>query len=375
MPVKPQIALLPTLRAGAGISMRLYPEELSAALGRHGEVVVRLVEPPFGRTNHIGTWHSRWLRYVRYPHWCQSVRADLYHITDHANAQLLLALPPQCTVVTCHDLYPLAVARSALRYPGCESRAKLLPTALRLRLLRRAGAIVGISQHTLEECRRFLGTDRRRMFLAYYGIADEFRTPPPAERLVAFRRRQGLEEGVVHVLHVGSSDPRKNLGGVLRVVAALQSRLPQPVRLVRIGSAFSPVQQHEARALGIADQILHLGTLSTEELALAFHACQVLLYPSYHEGFCRPVAEAMACGLPVVCSNRGAIPELVEDSRLRFDPDDIEGMARCICELARSPQFAAEVADRGRRAAQRFTWAGHAEAVVEAYRFLLRPWR
>jgi glycosyltransferase involved in cell wall biosynthesis len=64
---------------------------------------------------------------------------------------------------------------------------------------------------------------------------------------------------------------------------------------------------------------------------------------------------------------------LVEDPRLRFAPDDIEGMARCVCLLAESTEFATEVAERGQQAMRRFTWAAHAEAVVEAYRFLLSP--
>ncbi len=354
--------------------MRLYAEELFAALNRRGEVAARLEQPPFGRTNHAGAWRSRWLRYVLYPHWCRGVCADLYHITDHANAQLLLAVPPERAVVTCHDLYPVAIVRGSLRYPGSDSPARLFPTALRLYLLRQAGVIVGISYHTLEECHAFFGIASRRMFLAYYGIDDRFRTPPSSERLAEFRREHGLHPDTVHILHVGSSNPRKNLCGVLRVVAAVQSRLPRRVRLVRIGSAFTPAQQREARSLGLADQILHLGELPTEDIAQACHACDVLLYPSYHEGFCRPVAEALASGLPVVTSNRGAIPELVEDPRLRFDPDDIEGMARCVCELIRSPQFSAETAERGRQTSQRFTWAAHAEAVEEAYRFLLRPW-
>lgn len=371
MPVKPQVALLPTLRVTAGTSMRLYVQNLFTALDRHGEVAVKVAEPPCGRDDHAGPWRGRWLRYVRYPQWCRQVRADLYHITDHANAQLLLVLPSARTVVTCHDLYPVAVTFGALRYPGSDSPAVLLASALRLKLLRGAGALVCISHHTLGECSRFLGMDRRRMFLAYYGVDDLFRIAPSPRCLAEFRRKHGLDENTLHLLHVGSTDPRKNLAGVLRVLARVRSRLARRVRLVRIGPAFPQALEREAHALGLSEDILHLGELKTEQIALAYRACDVLVYPSYHEGFCRPVTEAQASGLPVVTSNRGAIPELVEDPRLCFDPEDTEGMARCVCLLVGSTEFAAEVAERGQRAMQRFTWTAHAEAVVEAYRFLL----
>jgi len=368
------VAVLPVLRSQAGMSMRLYVSELFESLAATPGIDARVAWPPFAEREVRGRLAQRWVRNVLYVRWARSVEAELFHISDHANAQLLRALPARRTVITCHDLFPVAVSSGQLRYPGAPSRAAMLPTTLRLRPIRRAAAVVAISEHTRAECREYFGVSPRRLFIGYHGIAERFRSAPSREALAEFRARHRFDSSAIHVLHVGSNDSRKNLPGVFRVVAALRQHTGRDVRLLKAGDPFGPAEQRALASIGMADRVSVFAGISSGELALLYRASDVLLYPSYHEGFCRPVAEAMASGLPVVASDRGAIPEVVQRTAPLFAPDDVEGMAREIAKLLESRDLRAERAERGQFAAQKFTWRAHAEAVAEAYRSVVPRW-
>ncbi len=113
-----RVGLLPTLPFHAGISMQVYAAELAESLTGLPGIRPVLLTPPFAARPRVGWTRSRWMRYVSYPAWAARQAVDLYHVVDHGNAQLLWRLPPARTVVTCHDLYPIAVGEGDLRFPG-----------------------------------------------------------------------------------------------------------------------------------------------------------------------------------------------------------------------------------------------------------------
>lgn len=79
------------------------------------------------------------------------------------------------------------------------------------------------------------------------------------------------------------------------------------------------------------------------------------------------MGEAMASGTPVVASNRGAIPEVAQGTQLLFDPEDVERMAKVIIQIVGSADLHEEMVQRGKLAAQRFTWDAHGAVMAEAY--------
>jgi glycosyltransferase involved in cell wall biosynthesis len=368
------VAILPVLPAQAGMSMRLYVNELLDALAEMPAIGARVAWPPFADRAVRGRFANAWVRNVSYVRWARSLAAELYHVSDHANAQLLRVLPAQHSVITCHDLYPAAISGGRLRFPGAPSRTAMLPTAHRLRHLRRAAAVVVISKHTGAECLEYFGVSPRKMFLGYHGVDERFRLAPSRDAIAEFRAKHNFDSGAIHVLHVGSNDARKNLRAVFGVVAALRHRAGRAVRLVKAGDPFGPAEQRALAEFGITDAARVFAGVAAGELALLNRACDCLLYPSYHEGFCRPVAEAMASGLPVVTSDRGAIPEVVQGTAPMFAPDDVDGMAREIAALSDSADLRAERSECGELASRKFTWRAHAEAVAEAYRSVAPRW-
>src|SRR5207302_1731414 len=181
--------------------------------------------------------------------------------------------------------------------------------------------------------------------------AARFLSNNGAGAVESFKARHRIQPGWLHILHVGSNDPRKNLGTVFRVVAALKQKHKKDVCLVKVGAAFGPRETQAIQTMGLQEAVRHLGELSDEEIAHVYRACDVLLYPSFHEGMGRPVAEAMASGTPVVASNRGAIPEVVQHPNSLFDPEDVDGMTNQILQITASKDLRRELVRRGHEVA------------------------
>lgn len=364
-----QVGLFPTLPYHAGVSMQAYAAGLIESLAGMPGVQATLLTPPFASQAEGGWARSRWIRYVTYPAWAAAQSADLYHVVDHGNAQLLWRLPCAKTVITCHDLYPLALATGRIRIPGAPRRARMIPTALRLRALRRARLILTVSCHTWHECHDYLGIPAARLRVVYESIPSEFWAPADSGEVAATRARLGIGAGDIAVLHVGSNDPRKNLTAVCRVVARLRPRSEKAVRLVKVGGPFGPQERDALRREGLPEDVVrHVGRVDTAELIRIYHATTVLLYPSLYEGFCRPVVEAMAAGLPVVASVAGAIPEVAGRAAALHEPNDAEGMAARIVVIAEDPGVRKKMAEAGRDVSRPFSAENHGRALADVYR-------
>jgi glycosyltransferase involved in cell wall biosynthesis len=348
--------------------MQVYASGLMESLAGVPGLSAELLTPPFASRSGVGWARSRWIRYVAYPAWAGAQPADVYHVVDHGNAQLLWRLPRWKTVVTCHDLYPLALATGRLRFPGAPGRAQMLPTALRLRALRRARLILTVSRHTADECQRYLGIPAARLRVVYESVPSEFWAPCDSAEAAAGRARLGLRPEDLIVLHVGSNASRKNLAAVCGVVAGLGTRTGRPVKLVKVGPRLGDREVDALRIAGRGGDVRNAGQVDTAELIRIYHAATVLLYPSFYEGFCRPVVEAMATGLPVVASRAGAIPEVAAGAASLHDPEDVEEMAARIAEIGENPGLRKEMAESGREAARRFSADGHGHVVASVYR-------
>lgn len=169
-------------------------------------------------------------------------------------------------------------------------------------------------------------------------VVDHARFQPGVERFL--HRRLGLGD-VAILLYVGRLAANKR---VALLVEAL-GQMPGNVHAVVVGdtgdlyAAEAQRCRERARELGVADRLHLLGQLGDVELAAAYRSADVLVIPSRHEGFCVPVMEAMASGLPVVASRSAALPETVGDAGLTFAPDDAADLARQIRRVLPAPQI------------------------------------
>jgi glycosyltransferase involved in cell wall biosynthesis len=222
---------------------------------------------------------------------------------------------------------------------------------------RRAHCVIVPSKHTAADVIEHLGVPSRRVVVCPHG-APAWRDPVPA-RLAA--------DG--YVLFMGTLEPRKNVGGLLDAYGRLLARRRDAPKLVLAGSAGSEARPW-LEAIGappLAGHVEHLGYVGEHDRQRVYAGARVLVLPSHDEGFGMPALEAMSLGVPVIASNRGALPEVVGDTGILVAPDDPEAIAAALERLLRDDELARETGRRGFERAQQFQWTRTAKAVRGAF--------
>jgi len=362
-----RVALIRNLHEEQNISMKLMADRTEAALG--GEVEFVNVRPwsPAGlsASSAVGKMMGYASRFAMYPRQVASVQADVYHVIDHAYAHLAKRLPRERTIANCHDLMLLKAARGdfgKLRVPRIAT-AMLKHSAAWLRELR---TVLTISEATKRDVVEILGVEAARVKVVYPPLDPVYAPMPRSRDRDDLRRDLGFDSRPV-LLHVGSNFFYKNVEGLLRGFAIAQARSKEKLLLVKAGNNLSAEQRKLAASLGVLDQVVERGPLSSEEIQRYYWACDVLVFPSLWEGFGWPPVEAMASGLPVVCSHAGALWEAAADACEVVHPNSPEDIARGVERVLGSPSYHLELIMRGFANARRFEARRFAEAVLNLY--------
>jgi glycosyltransferase involved in cell wall biosynthesis len=281
------------------------------------------------------------------------LRAPLLHLTSHHLARYG-PLADSRYVVTVHDLmrhrdavYPDR-GESLIHRPNRRDRLLLRADA---HGLRRADALISVSEHTKRELIHLLGVSAERIAVVPEGVdAGSFRCV--GSRL--------LPEP--YVLYVGSEQPRKNLRTLFEAFVRVRELHPG-LKLVKVGepggpeAPFRETTTAHALATGAMPHVVFTDRVSQEELVSWYSGALCLVQPSRHEGFGLTPVEAMACGCPVIVSSGGALPEVVGDAGVVYGrPDDVDALAFVLSRVISSAAERADLARMGRQRAERMTW-------------------
>jgi len=332
-------------------SLDRYAREL--AQGFPPEVEVEVITVP-RRPGLMGRIFDKYLKYLRV---ARRSKADYNIIVSEGFAFLLLALDGRRTLVVCHDVHPLLQRGPSPRGFWRERYQ------FNLRMLRRAKRVVAVSEHTRDDLLKhcpFLIAEQ--VVAVHNGVAESWSATPDAASMTAFTRRHGLD-GKTYLLHVGNDNWYKNFAGVLRAFASLPH---QDLLLVKVGEV-GPANQGLIGELGLSGRVLHVPHASAEELIQFYRSARMLVFPSWHEGFGWPPLEAMACGCPVISSNKGSLPEVCGDACLYVEPGDTAGIAAAVERLLADAGLRAELAAKGKAQAARFRWADTAQAMLSLF--------
>ncbi|OGL96080.1 hypothetical protein A2348_01040 [Candidatus Uhrbacteria bacterium RIFOXYB12_FULL_58_10] len=261
------------------------------------------------------------------------------------------------SVIVVHDL---AVYEHPEWFPHKGFQHKMLDNAVRS--IRRADAIIAVSEATRDQIARL-----------FPGVASKVRVVYPAVDVCQMAQTSRHET----VLFVGTIEPRKNL---VNAVAAFDTFLrmhPERSATARFALAGKVgwkseeileaiFQTNDAwRKKAGEDVVRLLGYVTEGEKQSLYAQAVCLFFPSWYEGFGLPALEAMAAGLPVIASNRGALPEVCGDAAMYVEPDDVEQMALALAQCVMLPDAMREMTAQAKNRADQFTWERAASEILD----------
>lgn len=265
---------------------------------------------------------------------------------------------PIPAVVTVHDLTPLLMPRAHTR----KVRWSVAPFLRRT--VHTARRVVVDSRSTARDLEARYPACRRRLRVVYPGVDEAFRPASPQE-VAAIRAELGCPDG--YLLFAGTLEPRKNVALLLDVWQELSSEPGTPPLVLCGGPGWSSAGLAQRIESLRGRGVLHLGYQPRERLIRIFQGARLFVYPSLYEGFGLPVAEAMACGLPIVTSDRSSLPEVVGDAGVRVDPERPDALAAALRRLLAEPSLAEELGLQARRRSRRFDWEVTAQQMEEVF--------
>ena len=298
---------------------------------------------------------------------------DVFHVVDHSYSQVVHVLPPERTLVTCHDLDTF---RSVLD-PQLDPRPAPFRAMTRhiLAGLRKAAHVACDTEATRDALIARVNIDPARTSVVPNGPHPSCSPRPEPSADAEAGRLLGAPGRHIDLLHVGSTIARKRIDVLLHVVAAVRRRQPA-ARLVRVGGPFTAEQRALVRTLGLEDSTTVLPFLDRSTLAAVYRRSALVLLPSEREGFGLPVLEALACGTPIVASDIEPLREVGADAVEYCDPENVEAWTDTVLRVL------AESADGDRRQARRaagiaraasFSWGRYAAQVAALYAQIAAP--
>lgn len=299
-------------------------------------------------------------RYGRYQWYVRGRNGDVNHIVDHGYSHLAFSLDPRRTVVTFHDAVLLRLQARELptdAYPWFT----MLGQHLSLAAMTRVARLITVSESSKRDLLRFTSYDPARVRVIYEGVSPHFRPLPRSHT-------SSSESHAPRILHVGHCGVYKNIEGILKALPRISQRLGRRVLFIKVGGPFTASQLAMIDRLGIAGQVDHRGMVAQADLMAAYNEADLLLMPSWHEGFGLPVLEAMSCGVPVVASNQASLPEVVGDAGLLVEPQDVEAIADAVGRVLTDAVLQETLRQRGLERASQFTWERTALETMAVYR-------
>ncbi|WP_375583322.1 glycosyltransferase family 4 protein [Cyclobacterium xiamenense] len=309
-----------------------------------------------------------------YPVWEQyhlakavsSYQLDLLHCTSNT-------APVNCQaplVITLHDI--IYLEKINLKEGSLYQRFGNLYRRWNVpRVVKKAVAIFTVSAFEQERIARHFRMNNSDVQVVYNGVAGHFQKES-IERQQAVRKKYALPE--TFILFLGNTDPKKNLRGVLKGLALLESRkVPFPdLVMPDIGKEILQSMLSEIGSPQLLAKIHLTGYIPNEDLPAIYSQAVLFLYPSLRESFGLPILEAMACGCPVITSTTSSMPEVAGDAAMLIDPTDPLSLSEGIEYLLTHPDARAECIEKGYRRPPLFDYKKGARLTLDCYKQLVR---
>ena len=283
-------------------------------------------------------------------------RFDLLHSPHYVRPYLQTCR----SVVTVHDV----ILKICPESTPSKKPQLLFDLAMRL-CLRSATKVITVSEFSKQSLVRHFRASPDNVRVIYEGVDTRFRLIEKAE-LVPLRERLSLPQRFA--LYVGINKPHKNLTRLIEAFAQVRREVELDLVIAGKEDPRYPQAKIAAHNLGVAERVRFLGDVAERDLPGLYNLAELFVFPSLCEGFGLPALEAMACGVPVVCSGTSSLPEVVGDSALLVDPYTTAEIAEAMVRVVTDSALRERLRERGLQRAAGFSWMETARQTLAVYR-------
>lgn len=292
---------------------------------------------------------------------------SIQHFMQIQGCSIQLYRPFRRAMATVHDI---GLKILPVEYDSFSKFDRQLLMA-QFRGLRKMAYIVADSDFTRQAVQDVLGYPADRLFTVHIGINEQFQPTRRNSELIEQIYQIEKQKDQLDILYVGNEQPRKNISILLEAIYIIKQR-GYAVRLIKIGSdaKYRPTTLSKIEQLQLEGQVHFVGFVPDEHLAYFYNFADIFMTTSLLEGFGLPVAEAMACGTPVVCSDRGSLPEIAGEAAVICAAEDASAFADAVLRVWEDGTFKNDLIERGLKQASKFTWQNTIQQLLPVYQRL-----
>ncbi|MBN1893627.1 glycosyltransferase family 4 protein [bacterium] len=288
----------------------------------------------------------------------------MFHFLTHMDAAPVPA--GSISILTVHDMIPAVLKH---RYASGWNPLYRAYLSLMNRAIRRADRIITISESSKQDIIRYAGIPESRIRVIPLGVDCSFKPVRDAGVLKAIQVRYKLPARFF--FYTGGIETRKNVPGLIIAFQKMLKSAIKDCHLVIGGNVEDergyPALLELVRSSRLEDRICFTGYIENADLPAVYSLAEAFVYPSLYEGFGFPPLEAMACGAPVICSDRSAIPEIVGEAGLLADPENPEQLAQLMAGIWGDAALRSRLMEAGLKRARLFDWDRTARATLDVY--------
>jgi len=285
---------------------------------------------------------------------------DILH-NPYQSPILKLSNSQTAYVITVHDLVQVMFPDKVQRGLYVLQRA-FLPKAVR-----NADKIITVSYSSKRDIITYFDIPDNKVEVTYLA-PEEIYQPLKKEEYNTIYKKYNLPEHFI--LYVGTLEPRKGVKNLIISFYKVKQKVPYlPHKLVIAGKKTNEYKNllEVAKKLHLEKDIIFMGYIPKADLPKLYNAADLFVFPSFYEGFGLPPLEAMACGTPVIASNRSSVPEIVGDGGIIVDPTDIDKIAEIMLEVLTNESLKKELSKKGLKRAKLFSWEKTTKKTLKIY--------
>ena len=308
-------------------------------------------------------WYG-WKEQLLFPIELYKENLDLMHFT-HFNSPVLYF---KKSIVTIHDVTPYF-------FPGHKMKSVIRKIGFRtvfFSSVKKASKVIAVSENTKIDIVKHFKIKKNKIDVIYEGADSQFKVINNNQKITEIKKKYNITKPFI--FYTGVWRNHKNLVGLVKAFGILKNKYKLNYQLVLGGKEdpYYPEVRKTWEKLGLKKEIIRTGFIKQEELPLFYNAAKLFIIPSFYEGFGLIGLEAMACGTPVVSSNKTSLPEVLGDAAIYFNPNNPEEMAEKMKLVLTDKKLYNELREKGFKQIRKYSWKRMGKETMMIYEKILQ---